>query len=88
MLLGIGVAMLAYAETRAHWLSTSSSNQGFDPISTSLIGVIVSQLAIGVLGALVMSAEYGTGTIRRDSLRYDQKLWITHPFGDATYLPR
>ena len=40
------------------------SHYGFDPISTSLIGVIVSQFAIGVLGVLVMSAEYGTGTIR------------------------
>ncbi len=61
VVLGIGISALATAETRAHWLS---SQQGFDPISTSLIGVIVSQFAIGVLGVLVMSAEYGTGTIR------------------------
>jgi len=64
VVLGIGISALATAETRAHWLSSPSSHQGFDPISTSLIGVIVSQFAIGVLGVLVMSAEYGTGTIR------------------------
>ena len=64
VVLGIGVSVLATAETRAHWLSDPSSHQGFDPISTSLIGVFISQFAIGVLGVLVMSAEYGTGTIR------------------------
>jgi hypothetical protein len=63
ILLGIGVSVLATAETRSHWL-TSGPHFGFDPISTSLIGVIVGQFAIGVLGVLVISAEYGTGTIR------------------------
>jgi len=65
VVLGIGVSVLATAETRAHWLTTSpSSRQGFDPISTSLIGVFIGQFAIGILGVLVMSGEYGTGTIR------------------------
>src|ERR1700683_5081162 len=36
----------------------------FDPTSTSLTALLFCQLAIGVLGVLVMSAEYGTGTIR------------------------
>ncbi len=62
VVLGIGVSALATAETRAHW--TTTSQVGFDPISTSLIGVFIGQFAIGVLGALVISAEYGTGTIR------------------------
>jgi ABC-type transport system involved in multi-copper enzyme maturation permease subunit len=65
VVLGIGVSALATAETRAHWATTSpGTQQGFDPISTSLIGVFIAQFAIGVLGVLVMSAEYGTGTIR------------------------
>ncbi|MHB1988581.1 MAG: ABC transporter permease subunit [Acidimicrobiales bacterium] len=65
VVLGIGVSVLATAETRAHWLTTSpASRQGFDPISTSLIGMFIGQFAIGILGVLVMSAEYGTGTIR------------------------
>jgi len=62
VVLGIGISALATAETRAHW--TPSNAVGFDPISTSLIGVFVGQFTIGVLGVLAMSAEYGTGTIR------------------------
>jgi hypothetical protein len=65
ILLGIGVSALATAETRSHWLTMSPGDQqSFDPISTSLIGVFIAQFAIGILGVLVVSAEYGTGTIR------------------------
>jgi ABC-2 type transport system permease protein len=35
-----------------------------DPTRRSLIGFFLGQLTIGVLGVLVMSAEYGTGSIR------------------------
>ncbi len=35
-----------------------------DPTRRSLIGIFLGQLIFGVLGVLVMSAEYGTGTIR------------------------
>lgn len=35
-----------------------------DPTRRSLIGIFFGQLIFGVLGVLVMSAEYGTGTIR------------------------
>lgn len=65
VLLGIGIGAIATAETRAHWSTMSpGSRAGFDPISTSLIGVFIAQFAIGVLGALAISAEYGSGTIR------------------------
>jgi ABC-2 type transport system permease protein len=36
----------------------------FNPLETSLIGVGVAQLAIGVLGVLVITGEYSTGMIR------------------------
>jgi ABC-2 type transport system permease protein len=36
----------------------------FDPISQSLTGINFSQLAIGVLGVLFITGEYGTGMIR------------------------
>jgi hypothetical protein len=36
----------------------------FDPTKITLQGLLFSQLVIGVLGVLVVSAEYGTGTIR------------------------
>ena len=46
--------------TAAHTGSTSS----FDPVSTSLTGVLLAQLAIGVLGVLAVTSEYSTGMIR------------------------
>ncbi|MGC2167752.1 MAG: ABC transporter permease [Acidimicrobiales bacterium] len=62
IVVGIGVSAIAAAETQSHWNTTN--HFGFDPTSLSLTGVFVAQLIIGVLGVLVMSAEYGTGTIR------------------------
>ncbi len=65
IVLGIGVSALATAETRTHWSTMSPGDRlTFDPTSTSLIGIFIGQFAIAVLGVLVMSAEYGTGTIR------------------------
>ena len=37
---------------------------GFEPTLTSLSGIYLAQLAIGTLGVLVISSEYGTGMIR------------------------
>jgi ABC-type transport system involved in multi-copper enzyme maturation permease subunit len=45
--------------------STQSGHQiGFDPVSNSLSGVLLAQLAIGVLGVLFVTSEYSTGMIR------------------------
>ena len=38
--------------------------EGFDPTLISLRGVFLAQLAIGVLGVLVITGEYSTGMIR------------------------
>jgi ABC-2 type transport system permease protein len=65
VVLGLGVSAIATAETRAHWSSMSISDRmGFDPISTSLIGIFIAQFSIGVLGVMAMSGEYASGTIR------------------------
>jgi ABC-2 type transport system permease protein len=37
---------------------------GFDAAGNSLAGVFLAQLVIGVLGVLILSAEYSSGTIR------------------------
>ena len=64
-LLGIGVSIVAAAYTRGHWPSMSpAARAGFDPVSASLRGWYAGQFIIGILGVLVMSAEYATGTIR------------------------
>lgn len=51
----LGIAALATA---------TGHDMVFDPTRRSLIGVFFGQLTLGVLGVLVMSAEYGTGSIR------------------------
>jgi ABC-2 type transport system permease protein len=63
VVLGVGLSAIATAETRAHW-GHGAGGPGFDATQTSLIGVAFAQLVIGILGVLVMSSEFGTGTIR------------------------
>ncbi len=47
------------------WAHMRAARQArFDPIGTSLDGLNFSQLAIGVLGVLFVTGEYGTGQIR------------------------
>jgi ABC-2 type transport system permease protein len=61
----IGIGILATATEANRWAHASLQDRlTFDPTGLSLTGIIFGQLAIGVLGVLVMSAEYGTGTIR------------------------
>jgi ABC-2 type transport system permease protein len=43
--------------------TVSAQEQVGDPTRRSLIGFFLGQFAIGVLGVLMMSAEYGTGSI-------------------------
>lgn len=65
VLIGVGIAAVATAETRAHWSSMGLVTRlTFDPVGTSLAGALFAQLTIGILGVLVVTAEYGTGTIR------------------------
>ncbi len=65
VVLGIGLGAIATATTAARWSRMSLvSRLTFDPTRTSLTGLLFAQLAIGILGVLVVSAEYGTGTIR------------------------
>jgi ABC-type transport system involved in multi-copper enzyme maturation permease subunit len=60
---GLGAAIAA--GTVARWDRLPRAEQlGFDPASRSLAGLFLGQLVIGVLGCLVLSAEYSTGTIR------------------------
>ena len=65
IVVGIGVSALATGEARAHWATMALPTRlTFDPTRLSLIPLFFCQLAMGVLGVLVMSAEYGTGTVR------------------------
>lgn len=61
----VGVAIIAGLSIAGSWKTMSPGDRlRFDPTNVALTGLLFSQLVIGVLGVLVMSAEYGTGTIR------------------------
>ncbi|HWD96807.1 MAG TPA: ABC transporter permease subunit [Acidimicrobiales bacterium] len=63
--LTIGLGALVTSLLRAHWATASESSKlTFDPVSTSLVGVIFAQFAIGVIGALFITSEYSSGSIR------------------------
>jgi ABC-type transport system involved in multi-copper enzyme maturation permease subunit len=51
------------------WLSLmdwepGTTREGYDAVSRSLGGIYLAQLAFGVLGAMAVTGEYATGTIR------------------------
>jgi ABC-2 type transport system permease protein len=60
---GLGALFCAARVARAGRLDAGDL-RAFDPTSFSLNGLFLAQLAIGVLGVLVISSEYATGQIR------------------------
>ena len=79
--LGIGVLLtilfpvLFAFVTRSHW-GTMSPHERADrsPLDIALAGVNVAQLAIAVLGVLVISGEYSTGMIRSTLIAVPKRL--------------
>jgi ABC-type transport system involved in multi-copper enzyme maturation permease subunit len=65
VLLMAGVGILYSAVTVSQWSTMSAADKaGFDPTQAALRGHMFAQLAVGVLGVLVISGEYATGMIR------------------------
>jgi ABC-2 type transport system permease protein len=65
VVLTIGIGALFSAVTASQYHTFSAADRAsFNPITTSLNGTLFSQLAIGVLGVLLISGEYSTGMIR------------------------
>ena len=63
--LAIGVPAIAAAVFSHHWPQASPHDRAdFHPLELTFVGVQIAQLAIGVLGVLVITAEYSTGMIR------------------------
>jgi len=59
-----GTLLVTYLSSRSALHHSRQWYQGFDPTNQSLTGLAVGSLAIGVLGVLAMTGEYGAGTIR------------------------
>ena len=65
VVLTVGLPCLAAVVTSSHWGSMRPGERADrHPLDLALFSVNISQLAIGVLGVLVISGEYSTGMIR------------------------
>ena len=59
----IGLAILVMAHQ--HWATMSPADRAaFDPTNNSYAGLAIGQLALGVLGALVITTEFSSGMSR------------------------
>ena len=75
VLFTIGLPCLFGAVTSSHWGSMSPHEQADrHPLDIALAGVNLSQLAIGVLGVLVITGEYSTGMIRASMTAVPKRL--------------
>src|SRR5436190_9101886 len=71
----IGIAALACAVVSHHWPHMSLQERAdFNPLDPNLAGVQLAQLALGVLGVLVITAEYSTGMIRASMTAVPRRL--------------
>jgi ABC-type transport system involved in multi-copper enzyme maturation permease subunit len=65
LVLILGLSILVPAVRVAHWPPTDPGEmRNFDPVGISLGGTFLAQMAVGVLGVLLMTGEYATGMIR------------------------
>lgn len=70
-----GLGPLIAAVSMSRWTHlTQHERATFDPINTALGGYHLAQLAIGVLGVLVISGEYSTGQIRSTFMAVPKRL--------------
>jgi ABC-2 type transport system permease protein len=70
-----GLGPLIAVISMARWNDMTLAQQlTFDPIDRSLGGFNLAQLAIGVLGVLVISGEYSTGMIRSSLMAVPKRL--------------
>ena len=91
ILLTILLPVLFAAITSSHWGSMSPHERADrHPLDIALAGVNLSQLAIAVLGALVITGEYSTGMIRASFAAVPKRLpvlWAkTAVFALVTFL--
>jgi ABC-2 type transport system permease protein len=63
LMIGIGALFSAVTASQYHTFSAADL-ASFNPVATSLSGVMFAVVAFGVLGVLVTSGEYSTGMIR------------------------
>ncbi len=61
----IGLGALFAVLTRTHWNQLSPLRVAtFDPVSNSMGGILLAQFAVGVIGAMFITSEFTSGSIR------------------------
>jgi ABC-2 type transport system permease protein len=71
----IGISALLCLAVAANWSDIKPADRAqIDPVSQSLSGIFLGQMAIIVLGALAISSEYSTGGIRTTLTAVPQRL--------------
>ena len=63
LMVGLGAIFSAVTASQYHTFN-AAARASFNPVTTSLSGVLFAVVAFGVLGVLVTSGEYSTGMIR------------------------
>jgi ABC-2 type transport system permease protein len=63
LMIGLGALFSAVTASQYHTFNWAQ-RAAFNPVTTSLTGVIFAVVAFGVLGVLLMGGEYSTGMIR------------------------
>jgi ABC-2 type transport system permease protein len=65
VVLTIALSIILTSIQAGHWSHVSLANRlTFDPTNLSLTGLSLGELTIGILGVMVITSEFGTGTIR------------------------
>jgi ABC-2 type transport system permease protein len=91
VVLSIGLPALFASVTSSHWGSMSPHERADrHPLDIALAGVNVAQLAIAVLGILVITGEYSTGMIRASITAVPKRLPVLWAkigvFGSVTFV--
>lgn len=69
-------AIVSFAQ-RQHWTQeTGVEHLAFDATATSLSGFFFAEIAIGVIGVLIVSSEYSSGLIRATLSATPRRLWV------------
>jgi ABC-2 type transport system permease protein len=74
-MVGFG-GLLTAAYARHYSMLSAAARRAFDPAAYSLSGFFLAQLAIGVLGVVVMTSEYATGSIRSTFTAAPQRVFV------------
>jgi ABC-type transport system involved in multi-copper enzyme maturation permease subunit len=70
-----GLGMIIAAFRMGHWAHLSAEERAtYDPIDNGVGGYHLAQLAIGVLGVVIISGEYSTGMIRSSFMAVPHRL--------------